>query len=161
MNLTIETSILQSWEKKEGKHGQIISFIYPLFIYLEQPHFINSHYYFKNNSSFNYYCLKRGESKSEDEIRGEGGLSSTRKRKNQNQPHKYLTNHHKDKRDKRSFSHLIFDTNVKKKGKILSFRYKTRRYREECGGREEGENQSTYSFTAFSEHVYRTQIHTT
>lgn len=65
----------------------------------------------------------------------------------------------------RSFALVIFDTNVKKRGKkgehSQRFLYETRS-REESGGHEEGKpKKSTYSFTAFSEHVYRAQIHTT
>lgn len=48
-NLQTAISIFIELEHRKGRrgggYGRTISFIYALFIYLEQPHFINSHYF--------------------------------------------------------------------------------------------------------------------
>lgn len=106
-NLQTAISIIIELEHRKGRrgggYGRTISFIYALFIYLEQPHFINSHY-FKTIRHLIITVLKGGWKARAKTRYGAKEGCPLRERKNQNRPYKYSTNHHNQRQARGTLS---------------------------------------------------------
>lgn len=92
---------------------------------------------------------------------GQRRMSSTRKEEPK-LSYKYSTNRRNQKQARNTFH--FRNINVKKTNFLSLFRYKTKRYGEEermRGERAESIGNLRLRFAAFSEHVYRAQVHTT